>query len=381
MKLQKDHIVEFETGLEVNTKYYLGYDCLDGLISKLSNYQFDRLILVTNREINTLHGANLYKKLKDNYDCGQIHIPIGEENKIFSTLENLCNNLIKKKVSKDSIVISFGGGMVGNVVGLAAALVFRGIRYVEVPTTTIAMTDSVLSNKQAINGFYGKNHFGVYYAPLFIWGDVKLLSTEPQRSINSGLAESVKNGLISDPIFLDYLGQHLNKKTDYQWDLLFELVCKSIASKLEIIKKDPSEKGYGMILEYGHTFGHVIEKLYSNKIFHGEAIAIGMYIAAMLSNRLDYLKNEDVELHRYFIEEKLGIELATIPEIGIRKMFSSMKTDNKKTGDGVKYVLLEKIGKVLNPNRDYLVSVPETVVRSALNNFNKIKRSAVRNAF
>jgi 3-dehydroquinate synthetase len=137
----------------------------------------------------------------------------GDSCKRFASLEEVLEGLIAAGASKRSILIAFGGGAVGNLVGMAAALLFRGVRYVEIPTTMTGQTDSVLSNKQAINGRSGKNLFGTYHAPLFIWADTAYLASEPLASCRSGIVEGIKNGFIADPPFLDELEQMLERST------------------------------------------------------------------------------------------------------------------------------------------------------------------------
>jgi 3-dehydroquinate synthetase len=187
-----------------------------------------------------------------------LFIKPGEASKSWAGLESLCEQLIAPGASKRSVVVAFGGGSVGNLAGLAAALLFRGIRYVEVPTSFTHLTDGVLSNKQAINGRQGKNHFGVYHAPIFIWADTRYLETEPARSQKGGITEAIKNTLISQTEFISYLRAHLRSDGRYTATELEDLALSTI---LRILQRDPSEKHHGLVLEYGHTFGHAIEWL------------------------------------------------------------------------------------------------------------------------
>lgn len=370
MKKGTDSVIKLNTELEINSPYYLGSGILERLVDKLTEYNFDKLFLINDPRVYDLYGKDLFKHLKSNYCCDSIVLREGEIHKNMHSLNSLCEDLIKKEVSKDSILIALGGGVIGNIVGLAAALIYRGIRFIEVPTTMLAQTDSVLSNKQAVNGSRGKNLFGVYYAPIFIWGDVRLLISEGPRHIKSGLVESVKNGLISNLRFLDYLEHKLDgKEARYSEEDLMELVHRSILSKIEIIKEDPTEKKRGIILEYGHTFGHAIEKLSHGKTTHGEGVAIGMAIAAELSQRLGFLKNGGVKKHYYFLAEKMGFDLSIPHDIKIEDILNVIKSDNKRTGKGVKYVILEEIGKVHNPDKDFMVKVEDNLVIDTLRNF------------
>jgi len=364
-----NELIKLNTELEINSPYFFGYNILGKLTFKLNDYKFDKLFLITDPTVYNLYGRELLNQLKANFHCDPIIVSEGEVYKNISTLNTLCEDIVRKGVSKDSILLALGGGVVGNIVGLAAALIYRGIRFVELPTTTLAQTDSTLSNKQAINSPTGKNHFGVCHAPIFIWADVKLLLSESPRRIKSGLVESVKNGLIADPQFLNYLEGKLNNGTMYAENDLKELILKSIQSKINILKKDSTEKKYGIILEYGHTFGHAIEKLSQGLLTHGEAIAIGMTIAAETSHRLGYLNYNGVKRHHYFLNEKMDLDLKLPFNIRVDDIIRVIKSDNKRSSKGVKYVLLEDIGKVLNSDGDYMVSVDNKIARDILEEF------------
>lgn len=357
--------VELSTELKIKSPYFLGMGVVSQFVERIASYSFDKLFVITNPVVNGYYGREFLEALSG-FNVQLIILPDGEIHKNMKNLNFLCEELIKRDVSKGSILIAFGGGVIGNIVGLAAALIYRGIRFVEVPTTFLAQTDSTLSNKQAVNGEKGKNLFGIYHAPIFVWTDVKYLLSEDPVRIQSGLVESVKNGLISDPAFLQYLDEKILRNAVYSSENLFELVYRSVVSKVGIIKRDPSEKGYGMVLEYGHTFGHALEKIKRGALTHGEAVAIGMVIAAQLSRKLGYLKDDDVAQHIYFLKEKLGLGVGIPEGVGVKDIITTMRTDNKKSSRGTKFVLLKRIGEVMNPDGDYMVSVPGDLVETAI---------------
>ncbi|HBE33239.1 MAG TPA: 3-dehydroquinate synthase, partial [Cyanobacteria bacterium UBA11368] len=215
----------------------------------------------------------------------------------------------------------------------------------------------------------GKNHFGLYHAPIFIWADTKYLKTEPPSSRRSGIIEGIKNGFISDPEFLNYLEEVLNPELDFTDEQLSQLAYKIILSKLEILKQDPSEKHYGITLEYGHTFGHAIEWLEQGKMSHGEAVSFGMKIAAELAQKMGLISPQDVERHYYVIEQKLGFNNPFPETINTQLLMDAMIADNKKTGRELRFVLLEKIGQCYNPEGDFLVTVDPQLVKQVVENF------------
>jgi 3-dehydroquinate synthetase len=276
----------------------------------LARHSFDRLFFCAEEHVFRLHGQRLYDAARRHFPCQLQFLPAGEACKSFNVLAELCESFVSGNISKKSIVIALGGGVVGNLVGLAAGLTFRGVRYVEVPTTMTAQTDGTLSNKQAINGRKGKNHFGLYHSPLFIWSDTAYLHTEPAESRRCGIVEGIKNGFIADASFLDYLEEELNPALDYSDEQLTELAYRIIQSKLTILRRDPSEKRESIVLEYGHTFGHALEWLARGKLSHGGAVGIGMKLAARLGRELGLISQDLVERHDYLIDDRLGMSAA-----------------------------------------------------------------------
>ena len=369
MKWSAGKVIELSSQLEKPSPFYFGYDIQESFISHLEEHTFDKIFFFTEPHLFELYGKDIYEKIEEKFPCYLEFVPPGEKCKYFPVLEQMCENLIAKGVSKKSILLAFGGGTVGNVVGFTASLIYRGIRFVEIPTTMMAQTDSTLSNKQAVNGRTGKNHFGLYHAPMFIWADTKYLKTELLFYRRSGIAEGLKNGLISDPTFLDYLEEVLKPNAEFSEEELTELAYRIILSKLEILKRDPSEKGYGIILEYGHTFGHAIEWLEKGKLSHGESVCFGMKIAAELAKEMGYISQEDVERHYHLIEDKLGFNNPFPEHITAQKLMDAMIADNKKTGEELRFVILKKIGQCYNPEGDYLVTVDWKLVRTVLTNF------------
>lgn len=367
--LPKGKIIKLNTGLRPSPPLYLGRGIMSQLNGALESYDPDKLFLVTDPAVYDIYGKRLLGRLKRGYKCEPLLVPRGEMNKNIDTLTRLCENALSKGVSKGSILLAFGGGVVGNLTGLAAAMLYRGIRFAEIPTTLLAQTDSALSNKQAVNSSIGKNHLGAYHAPIFIWSDTDLLLSEKPARIRSGLVESVKNGLISDPGFLRYLDKKLKPRARYSAEDLAELVFRSIKSKANILRKDPTEKRFAVILEYGHTFGHAIEKLGRGRMSHGEAVAAGMVIAAEVSHALGHLSRGDLELHYRLLRDRLAINFKIPKNIKAAKIVETMKSDNKRSSEGVKYVLLRKPGRVLNPDGDYMVHADGRVVRGVINRF------------
>ena len=342
-------IVKLHNELEKPAPIYFGFDIEDQFIDYLEKLTdkapADRFFFLTDTTVFERFGSRLFDQLKATYpNTTSCFLPQGESGKTFTVLEALCDELVEKGATKGSLLIAFGGGSVGNISGLAAGLIFRGIRFVEVPTTLSHQTDGALSNKQAVNGKLGKNHFGLYYPPEFTWTDVKYLETEQLAFNKSGIVEGIKNGLIDQDTFLQYLEENIKSDGAYTSEEITDLCYKLIVSKIEIIKKDPTEKQYGMILEYGHTFGHAIEWLAQGQLTHGEGVAIGMKMAAELSFQLGFINREVVERHYTLIDDILGLKPQLPQHLDAGSILETMYVDNKKSDSDVKYVLLEGIG-------------------------------------
>jgi 3-dehydroquinate synthase len=352
--MQSRDVMHLETGLQSSSPYYFGDGILERFPAFLKRHDFDRCFLVTSAKLFEMFGRPFVGVLNSaGVTFQSVLINETEQHKNWDTLGKLCEELVARGVTKDSILIGLGGGVIGNIVGLAAALTYRGIRFVEVPTTVTSQTDGTLSNKQAINGRLGKNQFGTYHAPLFIWADAAYPKLEPDRQKKAGVVEGVKNVLIAHDDVRDAETMlDLLARPDRFADLLLLL----IRSKLAILQRDPTERGYGVILEYGHTFGHAIEWLARGRLLHGEAVSIGMCLAAELSHALGHQSAELLQEH-YRLLHRLGT-LTRLPEgISARALFETMLADNKRNKRGVQFLLLERCGRFVDANGDYLTSV------------------------
>jgi 3-dehydroquinate synthetase len=362
-------IEDLQTCLACPSPLYLGRAIADQLLAVLADHDSDALFVFSEPQVFAQHGQALLDRLQERHRCSLQLVGSGDSCKRFASLEEVLEGLIAAGASKRSILIAFGGGAVGNLVGMAAALLFRGVRYVEIPTTMTGQTDSVLSNKQAINGRSGKNLFGTYHAPLFIWADTAYLASEPLASCRSGIVEGIKNGFIADPPFLDELEQMLEPQHRYGPAERHALVRRLILSKLPILRRDPSEKGYGIILEYGHTFGHGLEVLLQGAMPHGEAVGYGMRIAARLAQRLGLIDSALVARHDALIVERLGFDAPWPRQVSATALIDAMATDNKKKGRELRYVLLEAAGRCVNPDGDWMIAVPDRLVQEVLEGF------------
>ncbi|ENK0837888.1 3-dehydroquinate synthase [Clostridium botulinum] len=358
--------VKLETNLLESSPIYLGCNIWrESLLEKMMDLNTDKFFLITDDVVYNLFGNELLEYMNEKVSVKLIKLPSGEKHKNIKVFNDLMENLFENNVTKSSILISLGGGVVGNITGLAAALAFRGIRFFHIPTTFMSQTDSILSRKQGINSFYGKNMIGSYYTPLFNFIDTSFLTFDSERFIRGSFVETVKNGFIYDADFFNKLKSVIKNDFNVNQEGVFNLVKMSIESKLPIMKADPTEKGLAMILEYGHTVGHAIEKLSYGKLSHGESVSIGMMVAARVSEKLGYLSKQDVKEHLDILSA-LKTPTRIPSNIKISDIINRIKLDNKKDMNGIRFVVLENIGKCINTDGSYMIKVPFNIINEAI---------------
>jgi len=349
------------TGLAVPSPLYFGQDIADHFMATLSQHTdhdpVDKVFLIVDDKPYRLNRTAL-PPIGDQVECQVMTVPAGEGGKSWPRLTALCEQLVDNGASRRSLLVAFGGGSVGNLVGMAAGILFRGIRFVEIPTSFAHLTDGTLSNKQAINGNTGKNHFGLYHAPEFIWADTGYLLSEPLRSRRAGLAESVKNSLVSDAACCADLWRRLTGlEGGCAEPDIHQLAWSSILGKLEILQTDPTERHAALVLEYGHTFGHAIEWLAGGELLHGECVAAGMKLAARFSHRVGLISADLVALHDELLDRHAGIAPPDLSRLSARQVVAAMHRDNRRTGTRLRLVLLDGLGSCHSDGTDPLYPV------------------------
>ncbi len=224
-------------------------------------------------------------------------LPPGEGSKCFAVLQELCESLLAMQLERGDLVLALGGGVIGDLAGFAASILRRGIRYVQLPTTLLAQVDSSVGGKTAINARHGKNLIGTFHQPSLVLADIDLLATLPQRQFRAGYVEAVKYAMLGDAAYFDWL--EANRQSLFRRDpaLLSEAIGVAVAGKAAIVARDETEMGERMLLNLGHTFGHALEAWagYSDKLLHGEAVAIGITLAFQLSRELGFTDAASVE--------------------------------------------------------------------------------------
>jgi 3-dehydroquinate synthase len=303
------------------------------------------LLVVTNSTV-----ARLYlEKLMDGLGGRRVAeciLPDGEQHKTLQTAGWVFDALVAKKMNRDAVVLALGGGVVGDIAGFAAACYQRGVGYAQIPTTLLAQVDSSVGGKTGVNHAGGKNLIGAFYQPLCVITDTDTLATLPDRELSAGLSEVIKYGCVWDPLLFDWLGQNMHKLLARDADALTYAIARSCEIKATVVAKDEREHNLRAILNFGHTFGHAIEAATAYETFlHGEAVGLGMLMAADLSRRLGLI---DAAIKDRVRDILTRANLPTeAPRIGAAKALELMQMDKKVLAGTVRLVLLEKLGRAV----------------------------------
>lgn len=301
-----------------------------------------KLAIITDDKVKRLYANKLKRTLEKNGIQSEIFsFPNGEKSKQLSTIERIAEEMIEKQFDRSSKIVALGGGVVGDMAGLLASIYMRGIPYIQIPTTLLAMVDSSIGGKTGVDLKSGKNLLGTFYQPEKTLIDIAYLKTLPIKQIRNGLAEVIKCAVIKDEKLFEYIEENFEKILKLNEVETTYIIKKSIKIKSEIVKKDEKEKGERMILNYGHTYGHAIERLSNYTLLHGYAVSLGMVIANKLAVKKEILTYEDAKRIRVLLK-KVGL-----PTVMINKpTFKDLLSDKKKIGDTISFILPEKIGKV-----------------------------------
>lgn len=340
---------------------YIGENLLNqlGVLLDENIQDITSCLIVTSSPIYELYGKNLLSQLSK-YKTEKILVPDGEAAKSWVVAEQLLGDYIDYGLDRKGVIISLGGGSVGDLTGFTASIYLRGLRIIQIPTTLLGQVDSGIGGKTAINHSKGKNLVGTFHQPSLIVCDTSVIKTLQIRELHAGLAEVIKYGVISDESLLNLLEK--KRKTILKADkyVLTEIIKKCILIKAKFVEEDEKDsKGKRAILNYGHTLGHVIETLSNHEINHGEAISIGMIAASKIAETLGYLLHRDLERLENLLK---SYNLPTIPpKFDTSKLLDIMKRDKKAESNIINFILPTGIGKtpVIKP-------VPEDIILKSL---------------
>ena len=304
-----------------------------------------KAVIITNAVVAPLYLDTLRSALAARQvDVDTIVLPDGEAHKDWQTLNGVFDALLTRRAERKTTLIALGGGVIGDLVGFAAAIFQRGAPFIQIPTTLLAQVDSSVGGKTAINHPLGKNMIGAFYQPRVVVADTDTLKTLPERELAAGLAEVIKYGLIGDPEFFDWLEANMDRLVARDPAALTHAIRVSCRNKATVVAADEREEGVRALLNFGHTFGHAIESgLGYGKWLHGEAVAAGMVIAAKVSHRMGLI--EEVSVTRTVnLLQRVGLPVLG-PRLGVERYLELMGHDKKVEGGKIRFVLLKKIGE------------------------------------
>jgi len=325
---------------------YVGEGLLDTCDLVKEHIPNKKVAIITNDKVAPLYLQKISNILSVEKEIIPIILPDGEAFKNFETLNLIYDVLLTNKANRQVSLIALGGGVVGDVTGFAAATFMRGVDFIQIPTTLLSQVDSSVGGKTGINHRLGKNMIGAFYQPKCVIADISLLETLPDKEFSAGLAEVIKYGLIRDANFFEWLEDNIEGIIKRDTQLLIEAVARSCQNKADIVESDEFESGIRAILNLGHTFGHAIETATGyGKWLHGEAIAIGMVMAAYLSEQMGWLtKEENHRVKSLLAHANLPINP---PEISLQDFLDLMQLDKKTKEDQINLVLQQGIGKAI----------------------------------
>ncbi len=308
-------------------------------------------IVVTDENLARLHLPALEGSLATaGITSRAIVLPPGERTKDFANLQSLVEALLDARVERGSVVVAFGGGVIGDLAGFAASIALRGIDFIQIPTTLLAQVDSSVGGKTGINTRHGKNLVGSFHQPRLVLADVAVLSTLPPRERLAGYAEIVKYGLIDDPEFFAWLETEGRKVAAGDTAATIRAVVTSCTAKAAIVAADEREAGRRALLNFGHTFGHALEAEsgFGDRLLHGEAVAIGMVMAFDLSVRLGLCPAEDaarVRRHLAAVGLPVGLGRLAGPDWTAEALLAHMAQDKKVVDGRTTFILTRGIGR------------------------------------
>lgn len=305
-----------------------------------------QVLIVTNDTVAPLYLQPLQLELEKSFTVKVCILPDGEQYKNQASIDQIYDALMAEHFNRDVTLVALGGGVIGDMTGFAAASFMRGVNFIQIPTTLLSQVDSSVGGKTGINHPQGKNMIGAFWQPQMVLADMSTLLTLPPRELSAGLAEVIKYALIMDAEFLTWLEDNMSAMMALDLTVLGEAVQRCCEYKANIVAQDERESGVRALLNFGHTFGHVIEthEGYGNWL-HGEAVAAGMMQAAQLSQKMGWLSIEDLaRVERILASAKLP---TAPPQIDPRTALDLMSHDKKVKQGQIRLILLKSLGKAV----------------------------------
>ncbi len=319
-----------------------------------------KVLVVTNETVAPLYLQQTLKGLQD-FETDYCVLPDGERFKTLDTVDTIFSQLLTGHYDRRSTLVALGGGVIGDITGFAAACYQRGVPFIQIPTTLLAQVDSSVGGKTGVNHELGKNMIGAFHQPRCVIADTNTLKTLDGRQLSAGIAEVIKYGLIRDTAFLSWLDDHIDDILNNKAEALAYAIEASCRHKAEVVASDETEQGNRALLNLGHTFGHAIETgMGYGSWLHGEAVGIGMLMAADLSMRMGWLNKTDVD-HVDRLLDKAQLPTRAPSELSYERFLELMQVDKKVLDGKLRLVLLRSLGKAVVTDEFDPQSLRETI--------------------
>ncbi|TAH68649.1 MAG: 3-dehydroquinate synthase [Anaerolineaceae bacterium] len=319
-----------------------------GLSKALSLLELEnkRFMIISDSNVGMLYLHECIKLLKPMArSVTSLTFEAGEDSKNLDTVKLVYGRLIENKFDRKDIILALGGGVTGDLAGFIAATYLRGIEFIQLPTTLLAMADSSIGGKTGVDFMSYKNMIGAFHQPKLVYMNLSTLNTLPKREFNAGMSEIIKHGLIKDADFYNWLSKNMNNIRSLDYDTLKQMVIKSSLIKKNVVEVDPKEQSVRALLNFGHTIGHAIEKLMDFSLLHGECIAIGMVAAAYISHKRSYISSDRLD---EIISSLKAYDLpVSVSGLSAEDIYTVTKLDKKMQSDKIKFVLLQEIGNAI----------------------------------
>ena len=335
---------------------YFGYNILNitGKLIKKNLSDVKKICIISDNKLPQVLLKKLVKSLK-RYNLKIYKLPVSEKTKTLNVANKIIEQLLQDNFNRSDCIISFGGGIVGDLSAFISSVTKRGMKFINIPTTLVAQSDASIGGKTGINSIQGKNLIGTFYQPDFVLTDIYMLNSLPRREIICGYGEILKHSLILNRKFFLWLSKYAKKIINNKdKNILKKAVIKSCKIKSQIVNKDEREKNLRMILNFGHTFAHGFEstKNFSKKLNHGEAVLLGMMVASQLSYKKKLLPLKDLMLiKKHYLSLNLPMNVKKkFKKREIDKIIYFIKKDKKNFNEKINLILIKKIGKTTKPN-------------------------------
>jgi 3-dehydroquinate synthase len=342
--------VELKQIVDNSYPIYIGVDIIKQLLLVLKTHLAKQVVIITDTNIAKHHLDLLMQQLiKHEYKVLVLTIKPGEGSKNSRTKERLENSMFANKINRQALIIAFGGGVVGDLAGYIASTYMRGAKYLQIPTSLLAIFDSSIGGKTAINTRYGKNLVGSFYQPVAVLIDLQFISTLPRRHLVNGIIEAIKIFLTFDKSYFELLANNLGKVFKLDSEFLLKIIKRAVELKTEVVAQDEKEQNLRMALNFGHTLGHAIEKVGNYKILHGVAVGLGIMLECLIAVNLGKLTTNDFyQVKQVF--DKLRVSYKLISNYDLKQIAMATLLDKKNSTNKVKCVLLKQIGTIARYN-------------------------------